>query len=40
MRAKVDQFQIVLTKAKRDQDVPKKYKETHGGQLVQEELKE
>ena len=39
MRKRVETFQRVLTKAKRDQDAPKKYKDTIGG-ARQEELKE
>jgi hypothetical protein len=31
MRKRVETFQRVLTKAKRDQDAPKKYKDTIGG---------
>lgn len=34
MRKRVETFQRVLTKAKREQDGPKVYKDTHGGALV------
>ena len=36
MRKRVETFQRVLAKAKRDQDAPKIYKDTHGGALVQD----
>lgn len=39
MRKRVELFQRVMTKAKRDQEGPKKYKDTIGGER-QEELKE
>ena len=39
MRKRVETFQRVLTKAKREQDAPKKYKDTIGGQQV-EDIKE
>lgn len=39
MRRRVETFQRVLVKAKRDQDAPKKYKDTIGGARV-EEIKE
>jgi len=39
MRKRVETFQRVLTKAKRDQEAPKKYKDTIGGALI-EDLKE
>ena len=39
MRKRVETFQRVLTKARRDQEAPKKYKDTIGG-AQQEDLKE
>ena len=39
MRKRVETFQRVLTKAKRDTEAPKKYKDTIGGSQV-EEIKE
>lgn len=39
MRKRVETFQRVLTKARRDQDAPKKYKDTIGG-AQNEDLKE
>ena len=39
MRKRVETFQRVISKAKRDQDAPRKYKDTIGGSLV-EDLKE
>ncbi len=39
MRKRVEIFQRVITKAKRDVDAPKKYKDTIGGSLI-EDLKE
>ena len=39
MRKRVETFQRVLTKARRDQDAPKKYKDTIGG-TQPEDLKE
>jgi hypothetical protein len=39
MRKRVETFQRVLTKARRDQDAPKKYKDTIGGSQV-EDIKE
>ena len=34
MRKRVETFQIVLTKAKREQEGQKQYKDTIGGQMV------
>lgn len=39
MRKRVETFQRVLVKAKRDQEAPKKYKDTIGG-AKQEDVKE
>jgi len=39
MRKRVEIFQRVITKAKRDQEAPKKYKDTIGG-AQNEDLKE
>eukprot|EP00349_Pseudokeronopsis_sp_Brazil_P000710 CAMPEP_0202956988 /NCGR_PEP_ID=MMETSP1396-20130829/1427_1 /ASSEMBLY_ACC=CAM_ASM_000872 /TAXON_ID= /ORGANISM="Pseudokeronopsis sp., Strain Brazil" /LENGTH=52 /DNA_ID=CAMNT_0049674237 /DNA_START=881 /DNA_END=1039 /DNA_ORIENTATION=+ len=37
MRKRVDTFQRVIQKAKREQDAPKKYKENIGGQKMEDQ---
>lgn len=33
-------FQLVLAKAKREEEIPKKFKETHGGARIEESKEE
>lgn len=44
MRKRVDTFEMVMKRAKREVEAPKKFKETHGGEIrkdaVEEEKKE
>ena len=40
MRKRVTSFELVLTKAKREDDIPKKFKDTHGGAMIEETKEE